>query len=141
MSDKNEKDKKLKEKVKEVETDQVKYWHEGWAGMVVLKTGKEPLTDKPIEKFIYFTDHFYATEDKEEIKLLDAICDRAPNIMKRFDDYQIMVDSTPKTVAMEINGKKVIVPMDALTDSFKEQLAKEELPSTQPTLKRDMLTS
>lgn len=109
----------------EIKDDVVTFWHMGRAGFLVYETGKEPLTGKPIEKMVKFVNHIYNTSNQEEIKILDEVCERSPNVMKRFSEYELLKSSKPEYLAMEINGKKVKVPISALEDSYKKEIEKE----------------
>ena len=109
----------------EIKDDEVTFWHMGRAGFLVYETGKEPLTGKPIEKMVKFVNHIYKTDNKEEIKILDEVCERSPKVIKRFSEYELLKSSKPEYLAMEINGKKVKVPISALEESYKNEIEKE----------------
>jgi len=129
-----------KEKVTPIDTTTVKYWHEGKLGMIAFDKGKDN-KGEPVNEFIYFRDHVYETSDTKLIKQLDNYCEANPHIAKRLDVYEEMLNSQPANVVMDINGKKVSVPMEALTDAFKEQLAKEQANRGEQTLVRGVITS
>lgn len=104
-----------------VDESTVTYWHKGKLGFVVYTTGKEPLTNKPIENTIKFQNHLYKTNVPEEIKILDECAARSPQTLKRFDEFSMLQAAEPEMIMMEIGGKKVKVPLSALKDSFKEE--------------------
>ena len=100
------------------ENEQVAYRHAARQGMVSLLLGTEPLTNKPIERIIQFRDHLYSTKDPVEIEKLDAWCEKAPESVKRFDYYKLLEAAQPQYVTMEVDGKKVRVPMELLKEAY-----------------------
>lgn len=104
----------------QIDSAEVTYRHKARQGMVALFLGKEPLTSKPIEKFVKFSEHLYKTSDATEIEKLDEWCLKANGEIQRFDEYKLMVNSQPQEIAMEIDGKKVKVPLKLLEDAYKQ---------------------
>jgi len=121
----SEKPKKPKNEAVPLDTEKAVYRHEGKSGMIVLHMGNEQFTNKPIERIINFMNHVYSTTDPEEIKLLDEITKLPTPTLYKFDEYKELVESQPAFIVMELNGKKMKVPVSALEDSYKEMFYKE----------------
>lgn len=101
-----------------VDETEITYWHKGRQGNVTYQTGKEPLTNKPIEVTISFKNHLYKTTNPDEIKQLDEIVTRSPHVLKRFDEYQLQKASEPMTATLDAGGRKFTINLDALKEEY-----------------------
>lgn len=121
-----EKTKKLKDNVTEVNEEEVTYWHKGRKGIIHYIAGTDA-TGKPIEKKIEFINHIFKTTDTALKAHLDILAERSPHILKRYNEYEIAKLSEPREIIMDIGGKKVRVPVEAMKESYlKEYLLEEE---------------
>lgn len=125
MANTETKKKKIEEAIPlETEKGEVIFWHKGRAGMVSYEIGIDQFTRKPISKEIKFINHRYPTSDPDEIKALDTFGEKT-KMVRRLDEYKQALAQEPKFVVMEINGKKVKIPLSALKDSYAKDVEEE----------------